>query len=111
MGFLRDVGILVGILPMPRSKHIEQTYTNRAGDIAYSYMDNIPEIDKETRNFLDLFSLNGLNVSINDIRKGNHEGVLIYNLFENKYSLKTSDGIISFKVKNLEKAIGKEFLN
>jgi sulfate adenylyltransferase subunit 1 (EFTu-like GTPase family) len=106
MGILRGWGILIGILPIPRPEHIEQTYARRTGDIAYSYMDNIPEIDKETRNFLDLSSLNGSNVSVNDIRKGNYKGTLLYNIFDNKYSLKTSDGIIGFKVRDLEKVTG-----
>jgi hypothetical protein len=112
MGMItRDILTFIGILPMPRPERVEQTHKFNGDDIAYAYLEEMPEIDKEIRNFLDLFSLNGSNVYVNDRREGNYEGILLYNAFDNKYLLKTSDGIIRFKVKNLEKATGKEFLN
>ena len=96
---------------MPRPERVEFGRKLIGDDIAYSYMDNMPEVDSGTRNFLDLSKLNGSNVSIRDVWKGNYEGFLTYNLFDNKYSLKTSKGIINLKVRNLEKVTEKESLN
>ena len=80
-------------------------------DIAYLYLEEVPPVHKEVKDFLDLSSLSGSNVSVSDRKKGNYEGILLYDLFNNEYSLETSEGIIRLKVRDLEKVTEKEFLN
>jgi hypothetical protein len=106
MGLGKDFLILMGCLPIEIPN--EPVYQHRKN---YFYLNKMPKIDNDSRNFLNLFYAMGKNVSVRDKRKGVFEGTLNYEIFSNNYSIKNSEGIIRLKVRDLEKITNKESLN
>jgi hypothetical protein len=98
MGIWTDIGILVGILPIPRPKRLE--FKGRMGD----------EITEKT-NYEMLEELNGQLIWANDFHNGIIYGILKYNSPNaERYYLKNSTEEIPFNVHDL-KGIGLRTLD